>query len=627
VRWAAGASAVIWVLATTGCGGAPVSRPNVIVVCIDSLRADRLAPYGSDTRFSRTLAEMARESVVFDRAYTVASWTKPSVASLLTGLYPSQHGLIASHNTRADLLPDAVTTLAERLKAAGYRTAAFVENVHLQRGKSALDQGFEVYAEEVGNAREILHGFAAWEAEEDQRPFFAYLHILDPHWPYTPLPPPAGVPLPDDIALRSRQWGLAQRRWPLLRDAVNEQGLRLAGEELAALSALYDGEIHDVDAAVSSLLELLRGRDVLERTLLVVTADHGEGFLEHARLDHGYGAYEELLRIPLVIRFPGARNGGARVTDPVQIVDVAPTILESVGVDAPAGGGRSLLGVLSSRRGDDGTDIVAEEVHGSVTMTALRTERYKYLRTVDAAPRRHRPRAISVPPDLGVGQRVRMEGISASAAFVADEVKRLTPGDEDCEITAPLAPLPRDETEVDVLGLAAIVSGLSAKERARWDAGTEPFVWLHLQGDWDGTRLRVDDVEAVRDDLPEMEIEGVIESFDVTLEGVSLLVCGRRVLVRADARWKDFAGTASPVPALAQEQSAPGLREELYDLVSDPREQVNLAGELPQVAANLASRLAARRAELLASVTPPEPNSVELNDDVRKRLQALGYTE
>jgi len=627
----ASAAAALLCVLVGGCAEAPPSAPpNVIVVCIDSLRADRLAIYGGPEATSRTFAAIAREGVVFDRAFTVASWTKPSVASLLTGLYPSQHGLIASHETRVDLLPDAVTTLAETLHAGGYRTAAFVENVHLQRKQSALDQGFEVYAEEVGSAREIINGFAAWVGQHDPRPFFAYLHVLDPHWPYAPLPPPAGRPLADDVALRRLHWDLDGGRWPLLRDAVNEQGLRLTAAELSAVTALYDGEIYDVDAALASLLELLRGRGLLEQTLLVVTADHGEGFLDRGRLDHGYGAYDELARIPLLVRLPGGEHGGRRVGEPAQIVDVAPTILDFAGIDAPALGGRSLRAAITGKRMPEHGGIIAEEVHGSITLTALQTARFKYLRSEDLEPRGQGAGVPRLPADLRVGVRVRMEGIAAQEAFVADEIKRVGPGDEDCEMTVPLATLDPGAETAAVLGFSADIRGISAKERAILTSdGRKHVVWAHVQGNRKNGMLVVDDVDRVDVSLPEIELEGLVDVVDVSAAAVSLSVCGMRVLVSGGVRWKEFAASPESSPAVpaAIAAGAPAVREELYDLNNDPHERTNVAAESPEVAAKLASRLAARRAELLAAVAAPERRSVELSDDVRRRLQALGYAE
>ena len=539
----------------TGCFDAqPVGRPNVIVVCIDSLRADRLAPYGGADTNTRTFDAIAAEGVVFENAFSVASWTKPSVASLLTGLYPSQHGLIAGHGTRADLLPDATTTLAETLHEAGYRTAAFVDNIHLQRAQSALDQGFEVYAEELGSAREIINGFAAWVAREEPRPFFAYLHVLDPHWPYTPLPPPAGRALAAGVALRRSQWDLTGSRWPLLRNAVNEHGLRLTREEIAAVTALYDGEIYDVDAALASLLELLRARGLLARTLLVVTADHGEGLLDHGRLDHGYGPYDELLRIPLLLRFPDGAEAGRRVSQPVQIVDVAPTIVEYAGIRMPALGGRSLLAAVAGRDADE-VVVIAEEVHGAMTMTALRTARYKYLRTEDAAPTTTTA-ASAVPVDLRPGIRVRMEGIGARSAFVADEVKRVAPGDDDCEVTAPIETLADDATRVEVLGFDADVSGLSEKDRAvlarrEGKPGGGSFVWAHVQGIAKDGVLTLDDADGVDAASPEAELEGIVESIDFGVHGASLVVCGMRVLLDEAVRWKGFGKLPEPPPSQA----------------------------------------------------------------------------
>jgi arylsulfatase A-like enzyme len=610
-------------------------RPNVLVVCIDSLRADRLSPYGGDATTSRQLAQFAVEGVVFERAFSVASWTKPAVASLLTGLYPSQHGLIASHDGRADLLPDGTVTLAETLRDAGYRTGAFVENVHLQRALSALDQGFETYEEEVGSARQIVEAFAAWLTKDDPRPTFAYLHLLEPHWPYVPLSPPVGVTLPPDATLTRAQWGLDGSRWPLLRDAVNAGRLRVTAGETAALYSLYRGEIFDVDRVLGTLMEVLRRRSLLDETLIVIVADHGEGFLEHGRLDHGYGPYDELLRIPLIVRLPNGANGGRRVVEQVQITDVAPTIVDYLDLVTPARGGRSLRRAIEGAKPGIDLDSIAEEVHGSSTTAALRDARYKYVRTEDAegvAPISSPPPA---PEDLRAGLRVRLEGVAAHEAVVVDEIKLIAAGDEDCEITAPLSSGSVAEGAViDVIGLRGDLSDVDAddlrKLRNAVRDDTPGVVWGRLEGEVRDGNFAVEEIQPHQAAILELEIEGVIEAVEHAAVGTELRLCGRRVLVDRKAAWKDFVSSVpapQDVATAAPRSTEIVIREELYDLARDPREQSSIAAREAKTVAELRRRLAHRRSELATGVSPGRGASVELDRKIRERLEALGYTE
>lgn len=305
---------------------------GVIVYMIDTLRADRLGVYGSELGLTPRMDELADESVVFTDARAQSSWTRPSVVSTFTGLYPQTHGV----DERNDALAGEVETLAERLWAAGVDTRAVITNGNVSH-KFGLGQGFGEY-KRLGEkqSRESVHVLAdtlnQWglyllqqhvEARGDQ-PFFLYLHATDPHAPYTPREPfasrfAAGV----DRSLGSL-------------DAFRElrEGKQSADEAVRdQLLALYDAEVAWTDHQLGVLIDELRERGLWDDTLFVVVADHGEEFLDHGHWEHGRTLFDEQLRVPLMIKPPAGVGTPRRVAGPAGHVDLAPTILDALGVD------------------------------------------------------------------------------------------------------------------------------------------------------------------------------------------------------------------------------------------------------------------------------------------------------
>ena len=617
-------------LAVVGCIPGESPKPNLIVICLDAVRKDALTPYGASPTATPQLELLARRGVVFDNAFSVASWTRPSVPSILTGLYPRQHGMQTSGDRQVDVIPDEVTTLAERLRASGYATAAFVNNEHLQRRYSALDQGFDTYVEEAGEAPTLIEAFLSWTETVKARPFFVYLHILDPHWPYTPPPAVLGS-LPTGARLRSIYVDLAASRWRLVRNAVNSRRTVLAPHVLGELRTLYDAEIASTDAAIGRAIELLDSRGTVDNTLVVVTADHGEGFGEHGYLDHGYGPYDELLRVPLIVRFPHDRHAGMRVAVSAQVVDIAPTILSYVGLDLPIGGGRSLLPAI------DGSDVFAdravfsEEQHGDTRMTAVRTNSYKYIRTEQLAPP-PAPRAM-LPVDLKVGARVRIEGVFADPDFVTDAVHLIDAGDTDCEIYAPVASVTGDGQLVTLLGTAVRIDPQSTRLRTaagkHVDGTLAPFQWIRAHGQATGQQLVATKIETQGDKpATEIELEGIVESVAPEANGgADFSVCGYRVIIDPETQWKAFEGPFETVPAPSRRTDVDAAAEELYDLTNDPEERTNLAQRPSEPLSAMRERLRSVLTEIDRGVVARTRITVDLDAGTRDRLKALGYIE
>jgi len=311
------------------------ARPNVVIFLADTLRADYLGAYGHAAPTSPRLDAFARRAVLFEDAWAQASWTRSAVASILTGLHVGSHGV-----DREDrVLPPAAQTLAESLRAGGYATGAFVAN-HLLGGRFGYDQGFDAWNPGTQTlygapAADLVREALAW-VDSGRRPFFLYVHTMEPHAPYTPseedLRPFAGEAYTGATDTRA-----------LLR--LGQLGT-LTPEGLRFLRARYQGEVHQNDRAFGALLDGLHARGLDDSTVVVFTADHGEEFLEHGGTEHAKTLYQELVRVPLVARVPGGREG-AREKATVQQIDLMPTLLALAGLPAPGMlPGRDLRGWL-----------------------------------------------------------------------------------------------------------------------------------------------------------------------------------------------------------------------------------------------------------------------------------------
>jgi arylsulfatase A-like enzyme len=328
---------------TTG----PTAPPNVVLYVIDTLRADHLGCYGYPEPTSPAIDRFAAGAIRFENPVAQSSWTKPSVASILSGMYPQVHGA----NSMSDVLSKTVPTLAELLQGAGYATAGFVTNSVLS-SEFGFDQGFahfEYLREKEDRefhvlSHEVNRAVFSWLLERpEDKPFFLFVHTMDPHAPYTPREPyrsrfAGEVPDPD-VGLLANVNGLT---W---------QDRRPDEQTSDDLQALYDGEIAFNDASFGALLQELESLGVLEGSLVVLVSDHGEEFGDHHRWQHGFTLYQEMLRVPLIMRFPGGLGAGRAIEDGVRQVDILPTVLEFAGLEpSPGVQGMSLLPLVVSGR-------------------------------------------------------------------------------------------------------------------------------------------------------------------------------------------------------------------------------------------------------------------------------------
>lgn len=298
------------------------ARPNIVVLLIDTLRADRLGVYGWARARTPQLDALAKRGVRFQDATSAASWTLPSHASMFTSTYPSQHGLWQDQR-----LPESLVTVAEVLRDEGYRTAAFAERGFL-KADHGFARGFERFNSHVRNCTETFSVAAKWIGER-RTPFFAFVHTYKVHAPH--------VPSDEFSAGYVREYSGEGTGVSFMRELVEDRKGPLPSLDAQRyLSDLYDAEIAELDFAVGEFLAELEEAGKLENTLLVVTSDHGEEFFEHGAFSHGASLYQEQLHVPLIVYWKGHMDGGVVATHLVHGVDLAPTLAAAAGAEAPA---------------------------------------------------------------------------------------------------------------------------------------------------------------------------------------------------------------------------------------------------------------------------------------------------
>ena len=357
-------SAVALASALAGCGGgapvdAAVRRPNIVLYIVDTVRADRLGVYGYGKPTSPRLDAFAAGAVLFENAYAQSSWTRPAVASLFTGLLPPAHRTVG----RRSVLPEDATTLAEILAVHGYEGMGLVRNPNVGRA-FGFAQGFTRFRSEDRERDEtMLDRVRLWldERQGVAEPFFLFLHAIDPHGPYDPAP--------EFEEMFEAGGAPAHYRTVRYLLGLNRGDVEPEPETADALSRLYDAEVAQNDRAFGELLDELEARGLVEDTAVIYLSDHGEEFAEHGRWEHGLSLYEEVLRVPLVMRLPGVPP--RRVEEPAQHVDVLPTLLAYLGIEAPPTDGRDLL--AARRRGDAPLDVYTHlDVDGHRAASVIR---------------------------------------------------------------------------------------------------------------------------------------------------------------------------------------------------------------------------------------------------------------
>ncbi|MCI0568138.1 MAG: sulfatase [Acidobacteria bacterium] len=329
------------------------TRPNLIIILVDTLRSDHLHSYGYPRETSPSLDALARRGILFEQAISAAPWTLPSAMSLLTGRLPSSHRV---ENDGMKLAP-GIPILAEVLKQAGYVTAAVVSHIYVdspfgfQRGFDRFDDfglskdyrfeaGLEPIAGQVTD-----HALVEIRRMEKGRPFFLLVHYFDPHWDYDP-------PAPYDSRFTTPYSGTVTGSYQSFSKYALP-GETLPPGALQHLIDLYDGEIAYTDAQIGRLLQILEKEGVARRSVVVVVSDHGEEFKEHGSLGHGRDLYDEVTRVPLIVADLRKPVQERRVEEEVRSIDVFPTLCALAEVIPPRGvQGASLIPFLSGERGE-----------------------------------------------------------------------------------------------------------------------------------------------------------------------------------------------------------------------------------------------------------------------------------
>ncbi len=368
-----------------------LGKHPVIIIDIDTLRADHLGCYGYRRETSPSIDALASESIVFDWAFSQAPNTPPSQATILSGLYPSTHGMIGDD----DRLPHEVETLAEVLRENGYETAGFHDGGYLSN-TFQMGQGFNTYESFGGRGlRAIGPEVISWLRNHAHENFFLFVHTYDTHTPYAPEPPfdvlfmegvpeptPGFIPNPEQMeAIRLSKYSGEPRQLP--------------PNDLAYAMALYDGEIRFVDEWIRRFMAELRELELDEIATVVVVSDHGEEFQEHGSVLHEK-LYRTVTHVPLMLRLPGARIT-RRIGEPVGLVDLMPTLLALSGVTIPeAVQGRNLAPTIFQEANPGRSPVFAEspffgvrrsvvlgDLHLLFTVADQSAELYNYRRDPD----------------------------------------------------------------------------------------------------------------------------------------------------------------------------------------------------------------------------------------------------
>lgn len=335
----------------------------IVVIVVDTLRADHVTCYGYTRPTSSSMCRLANDGVIFERAYTPRTATTPAIASVFTGLYPYRHGV----RNLYQVLPQAMRTLAEQLRGEGYRTGAFVSSFVMGRDFSGFDQGFEVYDDALTTQEAFRENFERTAPETVDRALvwlrtvgpraFLFLHLIEPHGPYMPPPPYA-----ERFALPAEG-----RRATHVPDYQKIPDVDFVSEYIGR----YDGEVAAADNEIGRLLATVQGLGWYQSATIVVVADHGESMGEEGLwFQHGHGVNDAEARVPLIIKFavhpPSTMALRSRVSEPVSLVDLFPTVLAEAGVKA---------GATETSGGDLRTVAAGQQRNAALPLTELQTPR------------------------------------------------------------------------------------------------------------------------------------------------------------------------------------------------------------------------------------------------------------
>jgi arylsulfatase A-like enzyme len=581
------------------------------LILVDALRADHLGCYAGEDLGTPNIDRLARQGVVFENAISQGSWTRPSTASMMTGLYPSQNG-VGSRWSKTDegrlsarSLDPSIPTLAETLTARGH-TTAFMGGNAILKPLFGVTRGFTHNLwRSIGNdGAVIVEDFERWTQTEPPESSFCYMHFMDVH-----------KPLPTETIPARLDTGLDL---DLVQESKNE------------LMGYYAAAVRRVDQHIGGVIRTLESAGMLEDTLIIISADHGEELGEHGgMLSHGRTLYRELLHVPLVVRLPGEAFAGERIGHPVQLIDFMPTILDYLQcppMDVP---GWSLLALI---RGEE-TERAAFSEHvkpdrysqSVTTRTHQLIKSYQLENTRPGSPADLQP-GISV---AAKGQRIQ------GGRFIPTKI--LMQREDRPTLSGTIERVDAASSSVTLMGITCQIDedtkfiskedrgpltldGLAVGDRVtlNFDAGSNGrHVATTVKRKAPGGKSKIEGrIEQVQD------LEGGLRS--ITVLGTDILIdSNTKVQAIKDVNREDM--KVSPVSRVLTGDFI-DVHTELYDVTSDPAETRNIVDERPDIAQELEEMLALWTQSLLGQVRETT-GSVDVDPETMEQLRLMGYVE
>lgn len=425
------------------------ARPNVLVIVVDTLGAKHISPYSPALSHTPAIEKLADSGVLFQNAFAAAPWTKPSIASILTALSPAEHGVTKMRSK----VPHQIPTLAETFKQNGYATGAVVSHSFLNAGLG-FDQGFDSYTQV--NVKNIHSSITSKKASdkaigwlEDLKrtgtgaPFFLFVHYFDPHYVYRHHAERGGRS--GKTGAQSDYSGALKPGMPLRQ--LREMRASFSREDLRFLESLYHEEIAFTDSQIGRLLEHLESNGIADDTVIVLTADHGEEFMEHGWIGHTRNLYNDVIRVPMIVRYPKVTK--PQVSDyAVSHLDIGPTVLDFAGIEGKGGEGASLRQLLSGESAPAERTLFSEVEYqglsGETDADMIAAIRRPFKLIKDRSSGRYELYDISADPaemtdlmpsrpEVAEPLRVAIEQRAAGGAFSAPEEQEHAPSKKELE--------------------------------------------------------------------------------------------------------------------------------------------------------------------------------------------------
>jgi hypothetical protein len=584
---------------------------HVLLILVDAMRADHLGCYAGKDMGTPNVDELARQGVVFQNAISQASWTRPSTASIMTGLYPSQNGLGGrwsktkeGKRIRAGALDPSIPTLAEILTAAGHTTAFLGGNANL-KPLFGITRGFTHNLWRFTNDGSlVVEDFERWLQSERPESSFSYIHFMDVH-----------NPLPVETIPARLDTGLDL---DLVKESRNE------------LMSYYAAAVRRADQHVGRVVRSLESAGILEDTLIIVSADHGEELGEHGgMLSHGRSLYRELVRVPLVVRLPGRAFAGERIEDPVELIDVLPTTLDQLGCPPADVPGQSLLPLIRGEEAN-GAPAFSEFLKPDRYGQSVTTRTYQYIQSY-----RLEDDLLGDPADLVPGLSVQVKGQPIQGSrFMATKV--LMKHDYEPTVCGTVEQLDAASGSVTVMGITC-----RADQDTRFVGKEQKPLTLDELAVGDRITLSFDagsDGQYVANRIKQKalggksKLEGPIERAQIIGDGLrSITVQGTDVLIDENVKVRTFKDKdrKKEMPA-AVDRILTGdfieMHRELYDIASDPAQTRNIVDERPDVAQELEELLAVWT-QSLAGRVHAAAGSVDMDPETMDQLRRMGYIE